>query len=178
MSIKIERGDGTAENAIKAGTSNELLYNDKEVLLKENFDLGSGLLPPDLTKTQEWTLSVFDVDGGMGSYYITVPEDGWIVRVGVFNKVYHTIILRTDYFIKIDGFGGVGTTPGQYSIGDFYKDSGSTTLYPVGICNVNCPYPVKKGQVVSAPIIDNVFNKHLVGTVTITFAPNKKGRSI
>ena len=56
MSIKIEGGDGTAENVIKAGTSNELLYNDKEVLLKENFDLDSGLLPPDLSKTQEFEL--------------------------------------------------------------------------------------------------------------------------
>ena len=27
-------------------------------------------------------------------------------------------------------------------------------------------------------IIDDIFNKHLVGTVTITFAPNKKDRSI
>ena len=36
MSIKIE-GGGTAENIIKAGTSNQLLYNDKEVILKENF---------------------------------------------------------------------------------------------------------------------------------------------
>ena len=36
MSIKIE-GGGAAENVIKAGTSNQLLYNDKEVILKENF---------------------------------------------------------------------------------------------------------------------------------------------
>ena len=28
---------GAAENVIKAGTSNQLLYNDKEVILKENF---------------------------------------------------------------------------------------------------------------------------------------------
>ena len=30
-------GGGAAENIIKAGTSNQLLYNDKEVILKENF---------------------------------------------------------------------------------------------------------------------------------------------
>ena len=36
MSIRIE-GGGAAENIIKAGTSNQLLYNDKEVILKENF---------------------------------------------------------------------------------------------------------------------------------------------
>ena len=36
MSIKIG-GGGAAENIIKAGTSNQLLYNDKEVILKENF---------------------------------------------------------------------------------------------------------------------------------------------
>ena len=59
MSIKVEGGDGTAENVIKAGTSNELLYNNKEVLLKENFDLNLELLSPDLTKTKEWELSSF-----------------------------------------------------------------------------------------------------------------------
>ena len=36
MSIKIE-GGGSKENVIKSGTSNQLLYNDKEVILKENF---------------------------------------------------------------------------------------------------------------------------------------------
>ena len=36
MSIKIE-GGGAAENVIKAGTSNQLLYNDKEVILKKIF---------------------------------------------------------------------------------------------------------------------------------------------
>ena len=61
MSIKIEGGDGTAENVIKAGTSNELLYNDKEVILKENFDLGLINLPPDLRRTQKIKLSRFDI---------------------------------------------------------------------------------------------------------------------
>ena len=93
----------------------------------------------------------------------TVPEDGWIVKVAFSDKTVRT-------FIKIDGFGEVGITPGQYYIGSFYKNYGSTESYPVGICNVNCPYPVKKGQVVSPPRINNMF---LTGTVTITFAPNK-----
>ena len=166
MSIKIEGGDGTAENVIKAGTSNELLYNDKEVLLKENFDLD---LLPDLTKTQEFILSRFDVDEKVMIHNpFTVPEDGWIVKVTFSDKAART-------FIKIDGFGEVGITPGQYYIGNFYKNSGSTISYPVGVCNVNCPYPVKKGQVVSPPIYSGLdfINKHITGTVTITFAPNK-----
>ena len=164
MSIKIEGGEGTEENVIKAGASNELLYNDKEVLLKENFDLGSGLLPPDLTKTQEWTLMDLTADE-VNVNPFTVPEDGWIVKVAFSNKAVRA-------FIKIDGFGEVGITPGQYYIGDFYRVIGSTSLYPVGICNVNCPYPVKKGQVVSPPRINSI-NGHITGTVTIRFAPNK-----
>ena len=171
MSIKIEGGKGAAENVIKAGASNELLYNDKEVLLKENFDLGSGLLPPDLAKTQEWELARYEHGGGVFSSY-TVPEDGWIVKVRVFNKIHSTTILKANYFIKIDGFGAVGMTPGQYYIGNFFEPGGSTTSYPVGICNVNCPYPVKKGQIISNPRIDHNIIMHMVGTVTITFAPN------
>ena len=73
MSIKIDGGDGAIENVIKAGASNELLYNDKEVLLKEN--LGSGLLPPDLARTQVQILSKFDIGASAHSFFI-VPEDG------------------------------------------------------------------------------------------------------
>ena len=172
MSIKIEGGKGAAENVIKAGASNELLYNDKEVLLKENFDLGSGLLPPDLAKTQECELARFDHGGGGAFNSYTVPEDGWIVKVRVFNKNYSTTILKANYFIKIDGFGEVGMTPGQYYIGNFFGPDGSIISYPVGICNVNCPYPVKKGQIISSPRIDHNITMYMVGTVTITFAPN------
>ena len=160
MSIKIEGGEGTEENVIKDGASNELLYNDKEVLLKENFDLNLELLPPDLTKTQEWTLMDLTEDG-VNVNPFTVPEDGWIVKVAFSDK-------RVRAFIRIEGFGEVGTTPGQYYIGDF--ESFPDDL-PVGIFNLNCPYPVKKGQVVEA--VEDEKND-----VTITFAPNKKGRSI
>ena len=158
MSIKIEGGDGTAENVIKAGASNELLYNDKEVLLKENFDLGSGLLPPDLKKTKEWTLMYLTAYEVIVNPF-TVPEDGWIVKVAFSNEE----VRRS--FIKIDGFGEVGVTPGQYYIGNFEYISGD--VRPVFIYNLNCPYPVKKGQLVEA--LENVRNN-----VTITFAPNKR----
>ena len=100
MSIKIEGGDGTAENVIKAGTSNELLYNDKEVLLKENL----GLLPPDLSKTQKYEL-VEVQNGALVSRPFIVPEDGWIIKVDFLQPA-------TDY-IKIDGFGEMGITPCQ-----------------------------------------------------------------
>ena len=155
MSIKIEGGEGTEENVIKAGASNELLYNDKKVLLKENFDLD---LLPDLTKTQEWELSKFDFDEAVIIHNpFTVPEDGWIVKVTFSNK-------SVSAFIKIDGFGEIGITPGQYFIGNF---DGFLGYSPVGIYNLNCPYPVKKGQVVE--VVEDEKNN-----VTITFAPNKK----
>ena len=156
MSIKIEGGEGTEENVIKAGASNELLYNDKEVLLKENFDLDLELLPPDLTKTQEWTLMDLTADE-VNVNPFTVPEDGWIVKVTFSNK-------SVSAFIKIDGFGEIGITPGQYFIGNF---DGFLGYSPVGIYNLNCPYPVKKGQVVE--VVEDEKNN-----VTITFAPNKK----
>ena len=158
MSIKIEGGDGTEENVIKAGASNELLYNDKEVLLKENFDLDLELLPPDLTKTNEYTLSRFDIDEAVTIHNpFTVPEDGWIVKVAFSDEA-------VSDFIKIDGFGEIGITPGQYYIGNFesYFD-----YRPVAIYNLNCPYPVKKGQVVE--VVEDEKND-----VTITFAPNEK----
>ena len=143
MSIKIEGGDGTAENVIKAGTSNELLYNDKEVLLKENLDLGLGLLPPDLSKTKKYELIV-----NSQSMSFTVPEDGWIIKLDISDPV-------TDY-IEIDGHGGMGITPCQELIFQINHES-------VVRHNTNCPYPVKKGQEVTP---------YVYGTNSyITFAP-------
>ena len=154
MSIKIEGGDGTAENVIKAGASNELLYNDKEVLLKEGLDLD---LLPDLTKTQEWKLSRFDFDEGVTIHNpFTVPKDGWIVKVGFSYK-------EVRAFIKIDGFGEVGITPSQETLGTFES---AFARRAITIFNLNCPYPVKKGQVVEA--VEDEKND-----VTITFAPCK-----
>ena len=132
MSIKIEGGDGTVENVIKAGTSNELLYNDKEVLLKENLDLGLGLLPPDLSKTKEHELVKSQY--AVTSYEsFTVPEDGWIIKLDISDPV-------TDY-IEIDGHGGMGITPCQEL---YFIDN----QYLFLLDSSNCPYPVKKGQVV------------------------------
>ena len=154
MSIKIEGGEGTEENVIKAGASNELLYNDKEVLLKENFDLD---LLPDLTKTQKWELSRVDIDEAVTIHNpFIVPEDGWIVKVTFSNE-------SESDFIKIDGFGEVGITPSQKTLGAF---EGKFFKKVITIFNVNCPYPVKKGQVVEA--VEDEKND-----VTITFAPCK-----
>ena len=153
MSIKIESGEGTKENVIKAGTSNELLYNDKEVFLKEDLGL-VGLLPPDLAKVQEFKLWSELIDNEVIENTFTVPKDGWIVKVE-FGKPHTNCI-------KIDGFGKVGMTPSQEFKGIFRRSENS-------ICSIvfdsNCPYPVKKGQVISQSI--SGFD------VTVRFAPCK-----
>ena len=158
MSIKIEGGDGTAENVIKAGTSNELLYNDKEVLLKENFDLD---LLPDLKKTQEFELSRFDIDQGCITRPFTVPKDGWIVKVE-----FITNSQERNYsdFIKIDGFGELGITPSQHYIDNFISGLGEGGTEPI-VYNSNCPYLVKEGQLVEPS------ENRDIGVVIITFAP-------
>ena len=156
MSIKIEGGEGTEENVIKAGASNELLYNDKEVLLKENFDLDLELLPPDLSKTQEWTLIDLTADE-VNVNPFTVPEDGWIVKVTFSNKA------KSD-FIKIDGFGELGITPSQHYIDNFITEIGGDGTEPI-VYNSNCPYLVKEGQLVEPS------ENRDIGAVVITFAP-------
>ena len=154
MSIKIEGGDGEAENVIKSGASNELLYNDKEVLLKENFDLG--LLPPDLTKIQEleWPLST---EGG--DDFIIIPENGWILSFSAG--------LPTSTYIKIDGIGSYFTTPSQIieHVSPIDSKPGDEFLGYFILRNLNCPYPVKKGQVITEEI-----ERHELGNF-ITFAP-------
>ena len=166
MSIKIEGGDGSAENVIKAGASNELLYNDKEVLLKENLDLG--LLPPDLARTQKWEL-MFKIGQAHDSFVVrpfTVPEDGWIVNVEF--EADPKYDFSSDY-IKIDGYGELGVTPSQIYVGEFesfniHTGSGSGSGSHVKY-NTGCPYLVKKGQEVTA-------NQNLsFDAVYITFAP-------
>ena len=171
MSIKIEGGDGTAENVIKAGTSNELLYNDKEVLLKEglDLDLGLGLLPPDLKKAEEWVVVRKDSSSEVIYNKFIVPEDGWIVKVDLYK--YHggyDYEITDSYFINIDGIGALEMTPGQYYIGnDFNNASMHNEHLFVAIHNLNCPYPVKKGQVISSgkQLDTNKYN------VIVTFAP-------
>ena len=166
MSIKIEGGDGTAENVIKAGTSNELLYNDKEVLLKEGLDLDLGLLPPDLKKAEEW--EIVGNNHGSPTYNSTfVPEDGWIVKFDL--KYRNSDEAAYSYFIDIDRSGvRDGMTPGQYYISRFvdYVDGFSKAVV---IHNLNCPYPVKKGQLISwTKDPANITMKY---RVIVTFAP-------
>ena len=160
MSIKIEGGEGTEENVIKSGASNELLYNDKEVLLKENFDLDLKLLPPDLTKTQEWKLKT-----NKNSNPFIVPEDGWIVKVEF--MAVSNYKLSSDY-IKIDDFGELGVTPSQIFLGKFenYNINGGGTGDRSNVTyNSNCPYLVKEGQLVESSENTDISD------VTVTFAP-------
>ena len=162
MSIKIEGGDGTTENVIKAGTSNELLYNDKEVLLKENFDLDLDLISllPDLTKAQEFKLEQNFIDGEfIKNLSFTVPKDGWIVKV-YFESYFSN-------YIKIDGIGDIGMTPNQRYIDIFYENQSSQSS--ITIENLNCPYPVKKGQVIST----STNNTGPDFSAIVTFAPCK-----
>ena len=173
MSIKIEGGDGTAENVIKAGTSNELLYNDKEVLLKENFDLGLdlSLLPPDLEKADEWVVVRKDSSDEVIYNKFIVPEDGWIVKVDLWEYLYHyyNYEITDSYFINIDGIGALEMTPGQYYIGNDFLNADMRNEYLfAAIRNLNCPYPVKKGQVISSGKQLDDTNKY---NVTVTFAP-------
>ena len=170
MSIKIEGGDGTAENVIKAGTSNELLYNDKEVLLKEGFvGLDLSLLPPDLKKAEEWKLATWDDNDKIWiNKPFTVPEDGWIVGVDLKYRWNYDEVTDS-YFINIDGIGALEMTPGQYYIdSEFLRADSYTEHKPVVIYNLNCPYPVKKGQVISSGKQLDTNNKY---NVIVTFAP-------
>ena len=171
MSIKIEGNERTAENVIKDGASNELLYNDKEVLLKENF-VGLGLLPPDLKKAEEWRV-VVENNGAVNYNVFTVPEDGWIVKVDLFYSNSLSEVSES-YFIDLTPIGGqLGTydpemhcTPGQYYIGSFIGMDNERRS--VAIPNLNCPYPVKKGQSVGHGKLLNFNDTY---NVTVTFAP-------
>ena len=111
-------------------------------------------MPPDLSKTQEWELVNFEQNVGLLINPFIVPEDGWIIRVHFLNP-------ETDY-IKIDGLGGTRITPSQELLFWVYNVNNSSN--PVVIHNINCPYPVKKGQVIEA------YNVHQPGNY-IKFAP-------
>ena len=143
---KNRRGEDSAENVIKAGTSNELLYNDKEVLLKEKF----GLLPPDLTKAQKKTIAAISPTGADINNPFTVPEDGWILSFGsdAAGEIYSTI----------DGIGSHETTPSQKVMRSAEGAGVSLRKF-----DLHCPYPVKKGQVVGS--------SEIAPSVGIIFAP-------
>ena len=66
-----------------------------------------------------------------------------------------------------DGFGEVGITPSQDYKGIFYQNGAVQST--ITIRDLNCPYPVKKGQVISTSTSSNSgdFN------AAVTFAPCK-----
>ena len=111
-------------------------------------------MPPDLSKTQGWELVTYEKNVGLLINPFIVPEDGWIIKVNFLNP--------TNDYIKIDGLGGTRITPSQELLSWVYGANNSNT--PIVIHNINCPYPVKKGQVIEA------YNVHQPGTY-ITFAP-------
>ena len=129
MSIRIE-GGGSKENIIKSGTSNELLYNDEEIFLKKDF----GLLPPDLSKIQK-------IIFGIGLFEFVVPEDGWILSFESSEFA--------DSYIKIDGIGDINATPSQQVKTITIENISKKMLFR----DMHCPYPVKKGQVITTTTI-------------------------
>lgn len=106
-----------------------------------------GLLPPDLSKLK--TINLTKLSPGITPF--TATTDGWITSVSVGNP--------TSTFITIDDKGSNKTTPCYNFFGLFTNDDGSKTY----ISNIlNCPYPVKKGQIISVP--------SFIPNITISFA--------
>ena len=96
-----------------------------------------GLLPPDLTKAKEITL----VDSASTILTITVPSDGWILKVA-------TLFKDVSIFILIDGEGGMEKTPCQKVDGPYTTPNGTGYIRNY----LNCPFPVKKGQKITSGI--------------------------
>ena len=67
----------------------------------------------------------------------------------------------SDLYIKIDGIGNIYTTPSQQVKTITIENISKKMLFR----DMHCPYPVKKGQVLT------VFNNFLFFQVTINFAP-------
>ena len=93
-------------------------------------------------------------NGALVSRPFIVPEDGWIIKVDFLQPA-------TDY-IKIDGLGGLEITPSQELL--FWNKIGDGSVKPVITHNINCPYPVKKGQEITHGEIE-------VPHIYIKFAP-------
>lgn len=127
---------GTADSATTADkVANSLTFGDKTFngssaqTIKAS-DLG--LLPPNLGGTQTITL----VDDNSILVPFTVPSDGWILRVST--------PVQASVYLLINNKGSLTETPCQLL--DIYTISNSV----IKICNyLNCPYPVKKGQIIS-----------------------------
>lgn len=131
MSIKIE-GDGNKENVFSDSDSGMPLWNGTPF----------GLLPPDLSKEQENIIADISPTGVYINNPFTVPEDGWILSF--------ICEAADDLYSTIDGIGTLQTTPSQIVV-----EVESLSLKKVCL---NCPYPVKKGQVVeSSGIAPNVY---------------------
>lgn len=144
----------TASKVANSLTFGSKIYDGSSAQTITASDLG--LLPPDLSQVQAVNIVTAGPSGLTLTPY-TVPSDGWILDFIVSNPA--------NYFLQIDGIGSNGTTPGQKLTGFFLKSSSSSE--PVLQTNVNCPYPVKKGQVISVP------SSPLI-TCSIKFAPCKE----
>lgn len=107
-----------------------------------------GLLPPNLAKMITFYLK--DSSNVVTTYI--VPEDGWILNFLTKNLTRTSLI--------IDGVDGNidEITPTQFIY--------STTATTVSKMTVNCPFPVKKGQVISISSNNTSF-----GVTSIVFAP-------
>ena len=108
-----------------------------------------GLPPPDLAKVQTVTI----VDASKKHTPFTVPSDGWILS---FN-----LVRNISANVYIDNIGEASITPGQQALGPFLSPS-STSVFEL-VKDLHCPYPVKKGQLVSM--------RMFLDLTQITFAP-------
>ena len=133
----------SADTATSANTANKVsnsltfgskTYNGSSAQTITASDLG--LLPPDLTKAKEITI----VDSTSAILTVTVPSDGWILKVGTFKDV--------SIFILIDGEGSMEKTPCQKVDGPYTTPNGTGYIRNY----LNCPFPVKKGQKITSGI--------------------------
>ena len=112
-------------------------------------------MPPDLTKIQECELAIIRGDGYGGTIHeltpFTVPEDGWILQF--------SCSAVSTFVSKIDGLKLF--TPRQFC---FFRLDNEGNYAPVVIDSLNCPYQVKKGQIIS-------IDKYQGLLATIAFAP-------
>ena len=109
-----------------------------------------GLLVPDLTNKITVDI-VMQVPNGLVPNPFTVPTDGWILS-------FKALADKDNYYALIDNVGDLHLTPSQKR--ETVLGSSNSVLYS----SLNCPYPVKKGQLITA-------SKMTTAVVTITFAP-------
>lgn len=140
---------GTADKVANSLTFGEKAFDGSSNQIITANDLG--LLIPDLTNIL--TVNIVETTGSSPtSKPFTVPSDGWIL-------FFEDLDYAADNYALIDNVGFLHLTPSQN------KQNVMGTPDYVTYNSLNCPYPVKKGQVITA--------KRIKSPVKIKFAPCK-----